>query len=565
YAPALRWSMNYPLPTLALCTAGFFIFLGALNGGFIKSTFFPVIPGDVLTIELELTAGTRDTKTAEVMDHIESAVGRVNDFYKDRYYNGEKDVIEVVQRIQGPSSYAGNFTLFLLNGEERDSVGNRVLISKLRDEIGPIYGAEKLLFGTGGPFGDPVSISLLSRNREELSAAVEEFKSSLRQIPDLRDITDTNQEGIKEVNISLKPKAYNLGLTLQDVIRYVRQGFFGAEVQRLQRGEDEVRVWVRYQEDERSGIADLSEMRIRTASGLAVPLSEIADFTVERGVININHIEGRREIRVKADVANDNVSVSDVNGDIQNVILPDLLAKYPSVSVGVEGQARDTQKTQKSLGPVLGLTFLAMFFVIVLTFKSVSQTLIVFALIPFGMIGVGMGHYLIGLPMSLFSALGVIALIGIFVNDALVFISTFNTKIKEGALFADALYETGKSRFRPIVLTSITTIAGLGPLLLEKSLQARFLIPMAISVAFGLLVGTFILLLLIPSLMVISNRIKRFTMGLWEGEAITAEVVESAHSNKVASFPLYIVAAALAIGAFVVTVMMTMKVSELFV
>jgi len=565
YGPLLKWSMNYSFPTLAICITGLIIFVGAFKGGVVRSTFFPVIPSDLFTVTLELESGMRESRTEEILDYIQEATWEVNEEFKDKYSLGDKNIIEKVQKSIGPTTNAGVLNVYLLDGEERLDINNRTIIGAIRDKVGPISDAEKLSFGSGNLFGAAVSVSLLSKNEGELTAAAEELKASLRQIDDLTDIADSNQEGNKEIELVLKPKAYNLGFTLRDIIVYVRQGFFGAEVQRIQRGEDEVKVWVRYALDNRNEVSDLSNMRIRTAEGQSVPLSELVEFRTERGVVTINHIEGQREIRVTADLVNDRASVSDINTDIQSILLPKILEKYPSVSVGFEGQQRENEKSQRSMQKVLPLAFMIMFFIIVLTFKSISQTLIVFALMPFAFIGVGLGHYLMDIPISLFSVLGSIALIGIFVNDALVFITTFNNNIAKGIDFKTALYDTGLSRFRPITLTSITTIAGLAPLLLEQSLQAQFLIPMAVSVAFGLMVGTFILLVLIPALLVISNRIKRTALGLWEGEKIDYLMVEPASATRVSNLPIYLIAALITLAALVAYVVFTFKVSELIV
>jgi multidrug efflux pump subunit AcrB len=306
-------------------------------------------------------------------------------------------------------------------------------------------------------------------------------------------------------------------------------------------------------------------MRIRSSDGKSIPLSELATFSTERGVININHIDSEREVRIEADISNDQVSISDVTADVRNVILPEVLKDFPGVRASFEGQDRQQAKTQKSLMVVLPIIFLIMFFVIVLTFKSISQALIVLVLLPFGFIGVGLGHYIQGLPISLFSILGVIALIGIFVNDALVFITTYNGKIKEGINVKEAIIETGKSRFRPILLTSITTIAGLAPLIIEKSFQAQFLIPMAISVAYGLLVGTFIMLVLIPALLMVTNRIKTAAMSFYEGEVVAAEMVEPAIENRKNYFSLYLVAGALSIVIFIILINVLLKISGLLI
>jgi len=562
YGPVLNWAVKYNWPTLAICVAGLFMTFGALQGGLIKSTFFPVIPRESFNVDLKLAAGTREDQTLDILNRIEKAIVDVNEELSESIFDNEYQVVENIRKNVGPSTYQGTMNVQLLDGETRgDALSARAIIAKIRKELGPVPEAETLTFGGGNTFGKPVSISLLGNDGDEVSSAVEAVKANLAKISDLKDVVDNNQEGLKEVSLNLTPKAYNLGFTLGDIVGQVRQGFFGAEAQRIQRGEDEVRVWVRYDVKDRSDISDLADMRIRSADGKSIPLSELATFETKRGVIDIYHLEGEREVRIEADLLNDKVSVSDITSDIKTLIVPEVLKDFPGVRASYEGEEREQKKTQASIQIVMPMIFLMMLFVIILTFKSVSQALIVFALIPFGFIGVGLGHYVQGLPISLFSILGVIALIGIFVNDALVFITTFNDKIREGKSLEVAVIETGKSRFRPILLTSITTIAGLAPLILEKSFQAQFLIPMAISVAYGLLIGTFILLVLIPALLMISNRIKRTAMSIYEGESISAEIVEPASADRKSYFFLYLVAAVVALGGFAVLANILMKVT----
>lgn len=540
YTPVLNWAVRFNWPTVAICIAGLMITMGALRGGFIKSTFFPVIPRDNYTVDLKLPAGTRETVTMDILNRIEQATTEVNQELSDEYFGGEYLPVTNMRKNVGPASYQGNIQVQLLDGETRGEVSARTIIAQVREKLGKVPEAETLTFSSGSPFGKPLSVSLLGSDSEELSRAITAVKEDLSKVSDLKDIVDNNQEGLKEISLELTPLAYNLGFTLRDIITQVRQGFFGAEAQRIQRGEDEIRVWVRYDLADRSDISDLADMRIRSADGRTVPLSELATFSTSRGVININHIDGEREVRIEGDVASDQVSISDITSDVRNVILPEVLKNFPSVRASFEGQDREQAKTGKSIRTVMPLIFLMMFFVIVLTFKSVSQAIIVFILLPFGFVGVGLGHWVHGLPISFFSILGVIALIGIFVNDALVFVTTFNEKIKAGIPMEQAVVETGKSRFRPILLTSITTIAGLAPLIVEKSFQAQFLIPMAISVAYGLLVGTFILLVLIPALLMISNRSKVSIASIYTGEQVSRESVEPAHPEKVGHFWLYL-------------------------
>lgn len=551
YEPILKLSIRYSLPIVAICVAGMFIVFGAISGGFIKTTFFPIIPRDNFSINLELPSGQREKLTQKILDDIEQATIRVNEDFSEKYYDGELAPIAFMEKNIGPQTNVGNIRVSLIDNELRDSITVRMLTNAIRREVGPVYEAEKLTFGAGGFFGDPVSLSLLSADQEELQRAVEAVKTELSKISDLKDIADSDVEGVREVSLVIKPQAENLGFTLRDIVRYVRQGFFGAEAQRIQRGVDEVRVWVRYKLENRNDISDLANMRIRNGNGLSVPLSELVEFNKDIGKVSINHIEGQREVRVTADISSDDVSVTDVNSDIQNIILPRVLKDFPSVRIGFEGQQRENAKTISSMKIVMPMVLMLMLFVIVLTFNSWSQAILVFSLIPFGFIGVGLGHYVIGIPISLFSILGVIALIGIIVNDALVFISTFNQKIKEGVPFEQAVYDTGISRFRPILLTSVTTVAGLGPIILEKSLQAQFLIPMAVSIAFGLMVVTFIILYLTPALLMIFNRSKRVAMSFWMGEPVSAEVVEPAHPERKQNLVLYLTAGFLALLGFI--------------
>lgn len=566
YLPILKWAVKFNWPTIAICVSALFITFGALQGGLIKSTFFPVIPRDNFSVELKLPAGTREDITMQVLDSIERVALAINEELSASYYNGEIDPITKIQKNIGPATYEGTVIMTLVDGETRGDLTAREIISNVRERLGPVDIAETLVFSSASPFGKPISVSLLGSNGEELSRAVDAVKDDLSKISDLKDIVDNNQEGLKEISLTLTPKAHSLGFTLGQIVTQVRQGFFGAEAQRIQRGEDEIRVWVRYDLEDRSDISNLQDMRIRTQTGdQSIPLSELATFNTERGVININHIDGEREVRIEADVSNDKVSISDVTNDVRTVILPEVLKDFPSVRASFEGQDREQGKTQKSLAIVMPMIFLLMFFVVILTFKSVSQALIVFALLPFGFVGVGLGHYVHGLPISLFSILGVIALVGIFVNDALVFITTFNEKIKSGMPHREAVIETGRARFRPILLTSITTIAGLAPLIFEKSLQAQFLIPMAISVAYGLLIGTFILLVLVPALLVITNRIKKTSMSFYEGEDVAAEFVEPAHSHRKSYFALYFLAGLLVVIAFVIVVRILMSLTDFIV
>lgn len=528
YAPALRFSMQNKFLTICIAVAALMLTIGSIGGGIIRTTFFPVIERDNINITLQMPAGTREQITEQWLTHIEDAAKRANEKLSQQFFNGEKQAIERIQMTVGPSTFRGSIDLAILDGESRDPMKVRDVINAIREEAGTIPQAEVVTYGSQSAFGKPVSISLVGEDYAQLQVAIEAVKREMQQLAELSDVVDNNQEGLREINISLTDKARYLGLNLQEVLGQVRSGFFGSEVQRLQRGRDEVRVWVRYDENDRKDITQLQDMRVRFLDGQEYPLSEIANLEIERGVININHLDGKREVKIEADVSNDNVSVSDLTTNLKEEILPAVLADYPGVQAKFEGQNREQEKSAKSLQTVGTVVLALMFFVIALTFRSINQTLAVFLLIPFGLIGVGWGHWLLGKPISFFSILGFIALVGILVNDALVFVSTYNDNIRDGQKQMDALYDAGLSRFRPIILTSLTTFAGLAPLLLEKSLQAQFLIPMAISVSFGLLAITFIILLVLPALLIINNRIKVYTSYAWNAKKPTYTEVEPA-------------------------------------
>jgi multidrug efflux pump subunit AcrB len=528
YAPVLRFAMYNKLLTFSIIFAVLVLTFGAVGGGIIRTTFFPIIERDDIQIALKLPAGTREHITLDWLDHLEAAAWRANEQISQHFFKGEKQAILKIEKNLGPSTYGGNLNISLLDGENRDSLSVREVINAIRQEAGEIPVAEVVTYGAQSAFGKPISLSLVGENYTELKAATEAVKAEMRALSELADVVDNNQEGLREVNISLKEKGRYLGLNLQEVVGQVRSGFFGSEVQRLQRGRDEVRVWVRYDEMDRDNLEKLQDMRVRFLDGREFPLSEIAELNIQRGIININHIDGKREVKVEADIARDDVSVSDITTSLKSEIIPRILADYPSVGALFEGQNREQEKSTKSIQLVGTVVLALMFFVIALTFRSISQTVVVFLLIPFGFIGVGWGHWLMNLPISLFSFLGIIALIGILVNDALVFVTTYNNLIKDGMPQMEAIYEAGVSRFRPIVLTSVTTFAGLAPLLLQKSLQAQFLIPMAIAISFGLLAVTVVILILLPVFLITANRFKTYAAYAWNGFKPDYEAVEPA-------------------------------------
>ena len=308
----------------------------------------------------------------------------------------------------------------------------------------------------------------------------------------------------------------------------VRSGFFGVQTQRFQRGQDEIKIWVRYKREERSSIKNLNDMWITTPLNKNVPLSEIATYEIKRGDVAINHLSSKREIQINADLKTPGEGATDILEEIKTTIMPEISSKYPTVTAAYEGQNREANKTISSFKRV-GLIVLALIYmVIAFTFRSYEQPIMLLLMIPFSLIGVVVGHWVHGFPINILSWLGIIALIGIMVNDGLVLIEKFNGYLKQGMKYDDALLQAGISRFRAILLTTLTTIAGLAPLLLEKSRQAQFLKPMAISISYGIGIATVLTLVMLPLMLSVSNSIKVFIKWMRTGEKVTKEEVERA-------------------------------------
>jgi multidrug efflux pump subunit AcrB len=308
----------------------------------------------------------------------------------------------------------------------------------------------------------------------------------------------------------------------------VRSGFFGLQAQRFQRGQDEIRVWVRYDRSNRESINDLDEMRIMTPYGQRVPFGEIATYNIKRGEESIRHLDGLREIQVNADLANPKDSPTEILSDIRENVVPDVLSKYPTIKVSYEGQNREASKLLKSAKTTIPVVVFLIYVVIAFTFRSYSQPLLLIFMIPFCIVAVAWGHWIHGFPINVSSMLGIIALIGIMVNDGLVLIGKFNTLLTEGMPYNEALFEASRNRFRPIFLTSLTTIAGVAPLLLEKSRAAQFLQPMAISIAYGIFMATILTLILLPLLLSATNSFKVNFKWLQTGKTVKKEEVERA-------------------------------------
>lgn len=532
YTPVFEFTLNNRLLTMSLFIGALFLTIGSIGGGVVRTSFFPSIASDRVQVTLTMPNGTNEKITDSIISLIEEKSKIVEQELNEKYLS-ETGKTLFVNRIKtlGNGSSRASLTLNMLPGEERpDIIRASMVSSRLAELVGPVIGAESLVFGSGNNFGgSPVSVSLLSNNIEELKAAKAELKQILLSNDLLKDVTDNDPAGIKEITIQLKDNGYALGLDLQYIIGQVRSGFFGVQAQRFQRGQDEIRIWVRYKKEDRSSITQLEDMKISLPNGERVPLKEIADYTVERGEVLINHLDGRREIQVSADLKNpQDTSATDIMLDLQQNIIPQIQAKYPTISPSYEGQNREASKLSASLAsagiPILILIYMTIAF----TFRSFSQPVLLILLVPLSITGVAWGHWIHNFPLNILSILGIIALIGIMVNDGLVLIGRFNNNLRQGMSFDSALINAGKSRFRAIFLTSVTTVAGLAPLLLEKSRQAQFLKPMAISVSYGIAFATLLTLIVLPIFLSFSNQIKVYLKWLSSGDFPTKEAVERA-------------------------------------
>ena len=528
YAPALRFSMRHSYVVFITMFAFFLLTAAGFRSGLIQGTFFPNIEFDEIAADLRLPAGTSEDVTEEILQEMKESVEVVNQRLKEQESTGQAPIL-YVQSVLGPQTNTGRLEIRLTKPEERDFLAFEIA-SMIREEVGPVPEAENLSFGPADAFGKPISISMTHRydDLNELREVKERLSAELVALPSAIDVIDTDQLGLRELNITLKPEAELLGLNLAGVMNQIRQGFFGIEVQSLQRGDEEVKVWLRYSEEERSYRENLENALIRDNAGRSYFLKDIANVEDMESVVTINRRDGLREISVEADVATLDTPVPAVIGAIQSSILPDIREQFPNVEFTFEGQSRESQKTAESAQRAGPIILIIIIFMILLNSRSYIQMFLTLFLIPFSIIGVAWGHVLQDIPLSIFSILGIIALIGILINNILVFLTTYNDNLRNGQNVVKSIYMASLSRFKPIMLTAITTAAGLTPLLLGTTIGAQFLKPTAVSVFYGLLFATFLTLGFLPLLLLLTNRIKQVTVGLFRSQKPTREEVEPA-------------------------------------
>ncbi len=535
YDRVLKLIVEWRYIVLFIPVAMWLITYGLIGGQVIRTTFFPRMEFDSFNINVAFTPGSGERKTMEYLERFDSVVWVVNQELMEEYNDTvpiiENSIVNLGSAFDGSEngSHTGNIDVSPRNSEET-GISSFEIIQKIRNKIGPIPEAEKYSIGARSRFGDPVSIGLLSRNIQELESGRDYLLEKLREYPQLKDVVSSNALGKEEILLKLKPRAYMLGLDESAIAAQVRQSFYGGQAQRLQVGRDELRVWVRYPAEGRERIGQLEDMKIKTAKG-DYPLTELVDYEMKRGPVNINRFNGKREIRVNADLVNPDESVTEILEAIKKDVIPELKVIYPGISVEFQGQQKESARNMSDLMFLFPMAFLAMVFILMIHFKSFEQPLIILMMIPIAILGSIWGHGIHGKPLSILSLWGIVALTGVIVNDAVVFLSKYNSLIEAGYKVKAAIVEAGRSRLRPIILTTLTTSVGLFPLILEKSFQAQFLIPMAISLVYGVAFGTLFILLFFPALIMILNDVRRVIRELWYGRKIEPENVEIANIN----------------------------------
>lgn len=519
YESILNWVLkNYRVHVWG--PLGFILIVVVLfNSGWIRWTFFPSIPFDNILVEFSYKPGERETRTESFLWYCDSIINDYNEELIEKYND---TLITYTALSVGSTETLGEVGSHV--GSIRISIKENQLIStvdmsndiKARIAIDSVKFLEKFSVGGQERFGKSVSISLQSENANELQMAANWFKDQLKSYPEVKDVLDNSGIGNRELHLTLKPKAYLLGLNEMMVSNQIRQGFFGQEVQRLIRGRDEIKVWLRYPYNNRNSIGDIENTKIKTSAGQEFPFSELADYEIIRGKVTINHFDGKKEIRVDASLFDAELS-GQVDEKLKRNLLPNLDTKFPNVNYQIKGQAERATDSGMRLGIAFLISIILILMTISLNFKSFYQARLILMVVPIGIFSALLGHGIVGKPFSILSVWGVVALVGILVNDAVVMLDQFNKNLAKGIEIKKAVIFAGKSRFRAIILTTITTVAGLYPLILEKSFQAQFLIPMAISVAYGVLFGTIILLVYFPPLILYFNDIRRAKRWLWIG------------------------------------------------
>lgn len=533
YRRCLGLCLEHRYVTLAIAAACLLLSVGVIKGGIIKFTFMPEVDGDVITASLRMPPGTPAAETARVERFIEGKAMDTVAEYDARMPAGETILRHFYAVIggtiagggpgEGGSESAGpncsDMALFLTKSEKR-GIPAADITAAWREKVGDVPGVESIVFKSNlVRMGANIDIQMAHESFAVLSEVADRLKQELGGYPGVGDIEDSYSRGKRELKIRLKPEARTLGITEEDLGRQVRGAFYGAEALRLQRGRNEVKIMVRYPEGDRQSLWDLESMRIRTPSGGELPLERAAWVEEGRGYAEIKRTDRKRVVNVTASVDSRIANASEILAELRQGLLTDLRRDYPGLAFDMEGEAKEMRDSMSSMAAGFQLALFAIFALLAIPFRSYSQPLIIMTAIPFGIVGAVGGHLLMGYDLSILSIFGIVALAGVVVNDSLLLIDRINQARREGGEnLRDAVMEAGQRRFRPILLTSLTTFFGLAPMIMERSVQAQFLIPMAISLGFGILFATGITLLLIPALYLALEDLRRL-LGLREGHA----------------------------------------------
>ena len=522
---ALKWRYTF----MAAAIGTLVLTLAIVAGGALKFTFMPNIEADNIVALLNLEDGASMQQTATALKKLEESADKL----KAEFNDGDNDVVlHVLATIgeqpftnvrhssdagQAPNrSNLGEVNIQLSSSDSRD-VSSEQLAARWRELTAPIPEAQELVFSSSMfSSGDPIHLEMSGADYEELQQAVKALKVEVAAFPGVYDVADSYRSGKREIKLRLKPEAEALGLTLNDLARQVRQAFYGDEVQRIQRGRDDIRVMVRYPEEQRKSLGDLENMRVRLPNGGEAPFTVAAEIEEGYGFSSISRTDRKRTIDVTANVDVSVANANEIMAEIQATSLPKVLADYPSVSYSLGGEQAEQAESMGGIARGFLIALMLIYVLLAIPFKSYLQPFIVMSAIPFGIVGAMWGHIIMGANLSMLSFFGIIALAGVVINDSLVLVDFINRERKEGVPLSEAIRDAGLARFRPILLTSITTFVGLTPLLLEKSPQAQFMIPMAISLAFGIVFGTVITLILVPIIYYSQEDIKRVFVGLFK-------------------------------------------------
>ncbi len=509
YQPMLHIALRNKSVTLMSFVAMFIVIIALVTSGWTRFVFFPRIPSETVRMNLTMPTGTPYEVTDRFINRISDAAYQLQQKHIDDE-TGESVILNILATTggRGGNANVGRVRFEIVPPEQRSySVSSRQLLGEWRRAIGAIPGAESLTFRAEiGRSSDPIDVRLSGNSLVTLKEASVTIKQHLATYPTVFDISDSLSNGKQELQIELTEQGKALGLTRNNISSQIRNAYFGAQVQRVQRGRDDVRVMVRLPLEERQSVATLEQILVQTPTGDSVPLAHVAKLIPGQSPSAINRIDRYRTANITADVEKDNTNMTTLQADLKEY-LDELVLQYPGMSHSLEGEAKEQRESFGSLKWGLIFVFFIIYCLLAIPFKSYWQPLAVMSIIPFGILGAVIGHWIMGMSLSIMSLLGMLALIGVVVNDSLVLVDFINKKRAEGQSLMEGVLTAGASRVRPVMLTSLTTFFGLMPLLFEKSTQAQFLIPMAVSLGFGILFATVITLVLVPVNYLILERI----------------------------------------------------------